>query len=67
MHAHALSHLRLKHPRLLARLEQDIQQCTFLLLNPFDFLANAGTPHELGDELNLLLRTALLTACGACW
>ena len=49
--SHEFGNLCLGEAGLLARLEQGIQEDTFLPFNTFDFGAHTWTAHELFDRL----------------
>ena len=55
MSSHSLSDLRLRKARVLARLEQGIQQRDFLALDPFDFGPYARTTQQLLYQLVMRL------------
>jgi len=51
LRSHALGDLCLRKPGFMARLQQDIQERAFFTFDAFDFLADARTTHQLGNDL----------------
>jgi hypothetical protein len=51
LRSHALSNLCLSQAGSMPSFQQQVEKHTLAALNAFDFLADAGPAHELGDNL----------------